>query len=77
MDLSPATSISMQFNLTSATKSYFETVTNEETLKCVGEKRNLINNIHRRQATFFGYVMRRQGMENLITTAWKDQRGKK
>lgn len=42
--------------------------TNEEVLREVTEKRNLIRSIMRRQARFFGHVMRRQQLENLVTT---------
>ena len=42
--------------------------TNEEVLKEADTERSLINKIRKRQATFFGHVMRRERMEYDITT---------
>ena len=39
-----------------------------EILQDAREKRTLINKIRKRQATFFGQVLRRENMEHLITT---------
>ena len=43
-------------------------LTNDEVLRRVDSKRSLINRIHQRQAQFVGHIMRREGLENLITT---------
>ena len=43
-------------------------VTNKRHRESAGDKRNLINSNCERQATFSGRFMRRQGMENLVTT---------
>ena len=42
--------------------------TNEEVLTLAGERRNLMNIIRKRQLRFFGHVMRRDGLENVVTT---------
>ncbi|GFR63281.1 endonuclease-reverse transcriptase [Elysia marginata] len=42
--------------------------TNEEVLKETETTRSFINRIRRRQAKFVGHIMRREGLENLITT---------
>ena len=42
--------------------------TNEEVLRMVGEKRNLMIDIRKRQFKFFGHIMRREGLENTIIT---------
>ena len=42
--------------------------TNEQVLQETNEDRKLIREIRRRQSTFFGHVMRRNGLENLVTT---------
>ena len=42
--------------------------TNEEVLRMVGEKRNLMIDIRKRQLKFFGHIMRREGLENTIIT---------
>ena len=42
--------------------------TNENILRQAETKRSLINKIRKRQATFFGHVMRREKMEHLVTT---------
>ena len=36
-----------------------EKVTNEEVLKCIGEKRTLLNNILARKANWIGQILRR------------------
>ena len=41
---------------------------NKEILQDARERRTLINKIRKRQAIFFGHVMRRENMEHLITT---------
>ena len=43
-------------------------ITNEECLRRIGETRKLIKNMRKRQSTFFGHVMRRGGIENILTT---------
>lgn len=42
--------------------------TNEEVLGMVGERRGLMGVVRRRQLKFFGHVMRREGLENLMLT---------
>ncbi|GFN79417.1 RNA-directed DNA polymerase from mobile element jockey [Plakobranchus ocellatus] len=42
--------------------------TNEEVLKETESTRSLMNRIRRRQAKFVGHIMRREGLENLVTT---------
>ncbi|GFS21880.1 eukaryotic translation initiation factor 3 subunit F [Elysia marginata] len=54
--------------------------TNEEVLKETETTRSLMNRIRRRQAKFVGHIMRRKGLENLITTGrmeGKKSRGRK
>ena len=41
---------------------------NEEVLRRPREKRSLCRNIVKKQATFFGLVMRRQKLEHQVTT---------
>ena len=43
--------------------------TNESILNELGKKLTLKSKIRKQQANFFGHAMRRQGLENLITTA--------
>ena len=43
-------------------------LTNEEVLNMVGEKRQLVLTIRKRQFKFLGHTMRRNGMENLALT---------
>ncbi|GFN89597.1 endonuclease-reverse transcriptase [Plakobranchus ocellatus] len=42
--------------------------TNEEVLKETESTRSLMSRIRRRQAKFVGHIMRREGLENLVTT---------
>ena len=42
--------------------------TNDQVLQETNENRKLIREIRRRQSKFFGHVMRRNGLENLVTT---------
>ena len=42
--------------------------TNDQVLQETNESRKLIREIRRRQSNFFGHVMRRNGLENLVTT---------
>ena len=42
--------------------------TNEEVLEMAECTRSIINKTRKRKAKFMGHVMRRNGMENLITT---------
>jgi len=48
--------------------------TNEEVLQMVGEKRELMRAVRGRQLKFFGHVMRREGLENLIMTGMVEGR---
>ena len=48
--------------------SWTELKSNEEVLRMIGEKRCLMTHIRRRQLRFFGHVMRREGLENIVTT---------
>ena len=41
---------------------------NDEVLKEAKSRRMLVNKIRKRQTTFFGHVMRRKGLEHLVTT---------
>ena len=43
-------------------------ITNEECLKRMDVKRCIIDNIRKRRATFVGHIMRRGGIENIVTT---------
>ena len=43
-------------------------VINEEVIERAGTTRSLVNEIRKRQATFFGHVMRKQEMEHLVVT---------
>lgn len=47
--------------------SNLERVTNEEALERAGVMKTVMNNIRKRQTKFFGYVLRRQGMEGPVT----------
>ena len=49
--------------------SYPPPRTNESILNELGKKLTLKSKIRKQQANFFGHAMRRQGLENLITTA--------
>eukprot|EP00914_Ancora_sagittata_P016493 GHVO01032790.1.p1 GENE.GHVO01032790.1~~GHVO01032790.1.p1 ORF type:complete len:112 (-),score=12.32 GHVO01032790.1:645-980(-) len=48
--------------------SYEDHITNEEVLRRMGTERSLLKNIRKRQAQFFGHVMRKEKLEYLITT---------
>ena len=48
---------------------------NEKVLKEAHTKRSLMNKIRKRQATFFGHVMRKEKMEHIVTTGMME--GKK
>ena len=56
--------------------SYTEHVTNEEVLRRANTKRKLLSEMVNRQVKFFGHVMRKEEMENLITTCY-DVEGKR
>jgi hypothetical protein len=43
-----------------------ERITNEEVLRRVGEKRNIMNTLRRRRGRFTGYILRRWLIENSI-----------
>ncbi|GFR58649.1 retrovirus-related Pol polyprotein LINE-1 [Elysia marginata] len=51
--------------------------TNEEVLKETETTRSLMNRIRRRQAKFVGHIMRREGLENLITIQPEEWRGRR
>ena len=48
--------------------SYTEHVTNVEVLRSANTKRKLLREMVNRQVKFFGHVMRKEEMENLVTT---------
>jgi hypothetical protein len=48
--------------------SWTEKKTNEEVLKTSNTKRKLMQTIRKRQLEFFGHIMRKEGLENLVTT---------
>ena len=48
--------------------SYTDRITNAEVLKRAAYKRAMMTNIRKRQSKFFGHVMRRNKMEQLLTT---------
>ena len=50
--------------------SYTEHVTNVEVLLRANTKRKLLSEMVNRQVTFFGHVMRKEEMENLVTTGY-------
>ena len=50
--------------------SYTEHVTNVEVLRRANTKRKLLSEIVIRKVTFFGHVMRKEEMENLVTTGY-------
>ncbi|GFR86563.1 eukaryotic translation initiation factor 3 subunit F [Elysia marginata] len=48
--------------------SYTAKKTNERVLQEAQSKRSLLDKIRKRQATFFGHMMRQEELENLIIT---------
>ena len=50
--------------------SYTEHVTNVEVLRRANTKRKLLSEMVNRQVKFFGHVMRKEEMENLVTTGY-------
>ena len=48
--------------------SYLDKVRNEEVLERIGTTRSLVKEASKRQAVFFGHVMRRKELEHLVTT---------
>ena len=48
--------------------SYKDRVTNQHVLERVGTEQTLLKDIRKRQSKFFGHVMRRKGLEHLVTT---------
>ena len=50
--------------------SYTEHVTNVEVLRRSNTKRKLLSEMLNRQVKFFGHVMRKEEMENLVTTGY-------
>ena len=43
-------------------------VTNEEVLRRAGTRRWMMNTVAKRHTSFFGHIIRKQGLENLATT---------
>ena len=50
-------------------------VTNNDCLKEANETRTLYTTIRKRQTTFFGHVMRRETLENIVTTGKIEEKG--
>ena len=50
--------------------SYTEHITNVEVLRRANTKRKLLSEMVNRQVKFFGHVMRKEEMENLVTTGY-------
>ena len=50
--------------------SYTEHVTNVEVLRRANTKRKLLSEMVNRQVKFFGHVMRKEEMENMVTTGY-------
>ena len=50
--------------------SYTDHVTNVEVLRRANTKRKLLSEIVNKQVKFFGHVMRKEEMENLVTTGY-------
>ena len=50
--------------------SYTEYVTNVEVLRRTNTKRKLLSEMVNRQVKFFGHAMRKEEMENLVTTGY-------
>ena len=48
--------------------SWTDHVINEEVLRKAGKERSLMKFIRKRQLQFLGHIMRKEGLENLITT---------
>ena len=48
--------------------SYVDKIRNEEVLEKAGTTRSLVKKTRKRQAVFFGHVMRRKELEHLVTT---------
>ena len=48
--------------------SWTERKTNEQVLHMMSTRRNLMNIIRKRQLEFFGHIMRKNGLENLVVT---------
>ena len=48
--------------------SWTERKTNEQVLNMMNTRRNLMNIIRKRQLEFFGHIMRKNGLENLVVT---------
>ena len=52
--------------------SYSQHISNEEVLRKVEARRNVIRNIRKRQLKFKGHVLRKRSMENLYITGFID-----
>ena len=52
--------------------SYVDKIRNEEVLERAGTTRSLVKKTRKRQAVFFGHVMRRKELEHLVTTRKMD-----
>ena len=52
--------------------SWTERKTNDCVLEEAGYRRSLVAKIKMRQAKFFGHIMRREGIEKLVTTGMMD-----
>ncbi|RUS70812.1 hypothetical protein EGW08_021432 [Elysia chlorotica] len=52
--------------------SWTEKKSNKEVLEEAQAKPSIINKVRKRQTTFFGHVMRREGLEHLVTTGMID-----
>ena len=50
--------------------SYTKHVTNVEVLRRANTKREILNEMLNRQVKFFGHVMRKEEVENLVTTGY-------
>ena len=51
--------------------------TNKMVLKEVETNRSLMQRIRKQQATFFGHIMRREGLEHFLTTGKLDRKRSK
>ena len=54
--------------------SWTERKTNDCVLEEAGYRRSLVAKIKMRQAKFFGHIMRREGIEKLVTTGMEGKR---
>ena len=54
--------------------SYLDRVRNEEVLERAGTTRSLVKEARKREAVFFGHVMRRKELEHSVTTGKIDRK---